>query len=81
MALPNADEIWNATVTSLNRPEEATSGGYMYRVEEIVTRGGVELAKIQMIGPPKQCGGFYFYVNRAYMDNSASWTIQATPIP
>lgn len=80
MALPNAGEVWKAVTTSLNASEEGTDG-WMYRVEEIITKDGVEYARIQMIGPPSQCGGFYRNVRRSYMDASANWTIQSAPIP
>lgn len=80
MAAPVAGEIWKAITTSLNASEEGTDG-WMYRVEEIITKDGVDYARIQMIGPPSQCGGFYRNVRSTYMDTSTNWTIQSAPIP
>jgi len=83
MAAPVAGEIWAAITTSLNASEEAGAPGYgyMYKVQSIVTRNGQDYARLHMIGPPGQCGGFYFFVPAAYMDASANWVKQVEPIP
>jgi len=80
MALPNADEIWKASVTSLDLATDPEDG-YYYKVESIGhMRGGVEYVRLHMIGN-KGAGGFYKYIRRSYMDNSAVWAIQSAPIP
>lgn len=78
MALPNAGEVWKASTTSLNLDTDPEDG-YYYYVEGIYDRGGTEYARIRQVSPG--AGGFYKFVNRAYMDNSANWAIQSAPTP
>lgn len=77
MAVPAVGEVWAAT-----NPQHVADGDdmFLYKVESIKDIGGVDFARIHMIGN-QAAGGFYKFVRSSYMDSSPYWTLQADPIP
>jgi len=76
MADPVAGDVWIA-----QNPNVTADGldGYLYKVESIVTRDGVDYARLHRIGA--NAVGAYKYVRASYMNSSPYWTLQPDPIP